>query len=441
MLRWTVVFSDPQHMLEIANAAEGDLSFREAMKDVRPSSSLQITTIDTALEIMGVDDTLDINVGSPDHDLLAELLKSHIARNATKICGEVQDELLTSLENVLGNESDDWTSIPALGTVSRIMVQTWQRFFVGYPLCRNSEWCSLVAKIHKDVAILSVIRRLVPSWTFPFFVRMASNLDANVDRATMLSGPAVEACISEADEYSVPKQQRIDFLARLVRRSAGEDSLLRNLMTRLLGFTIAVASTPSNTFTHALYHLATDPEVAQALRDEVDSIVQRDGWNIQSVAKMSKIDSFLRESARINGVSSLGFFRQAMRDFTFSDGTLLPKGCFIAVSLPPFHRDSTVYEAPDEFRPFRFSDNLEHGMTTITPQWLFFGYGKHVCPGRFLITYQLKVMFAYMVSAYDIRIGDEWTSRPPNFIFGEGIVPNLSAHVLYRRRQPTNDAL
>ncbi|KAG2116230.1 cytochrome P450 [Suillus cothurnatus] len=419
MLRWTVVFSDPQHLLEIANAAEEDLSFREAMKDV-----------------MGVDDVLDINVDSPDHDLLAELLKSHIARNATKIGAEVQDELLASFENVLGNESDDWTSIPALGT--------WQRFFVGYPLCtfplcsvgRNSEWCSLVAKIHADVAVSSVIRRLVPSWTFPFFVRMTSNLGANVDRAIVLLGPSVEACMSEVDEYSVPNQQKVDFLARLVRRSAGEDGLLRNLATRLLGFTIAVAST----ITHALYHLAMDPEVVQALRDEVDPIVQREGWNIQSVAKMSRIDSFLRESARINGVSSLGFFRQAMRDLSLSDGTFLPKDCIIAVSLLPFHRDSTVYDHPDEFRPFRFSDNPEHSMTTITPQWLFFGYGRHMCPGRFLLTHQLKVMFAYMIYTYDIRLGDEWTSRPPNFIFGEGVVPNLSAHVSYRRRQPADNA-
>ncbi|KAG2141032.1 hypothetical protein DEU56DRAFT_796804 [Suillus clintonianus] len=89
MLHWTVIFNDPQHMVEIANAAEEDLSFREAMKD-----------------IMGVVDSLGINVGSPDHDLPAELLKSHIARNAAKICSEVQDEFLTSLENILGNGSD-----------------------------------------------------------------------------------------------------------------------------------------------------------------------------------------------------------------------------------------------------------------------------------------------------------------------------------------------
>ncbi|KAG1730694.1 cytochrome P450 [Suillus paluster] len=421
MLRWTVVFSDPRHMVEIANAAEEDLSFREAMKD-----------------IMGVDDAFGINVGSPDHGLLAELLKSHITKNAAKICGEVQDELLASLENILGDGTDaEWTTIPALNTVNRIMAQTWQRFFVGFPLCRNSEWCSLVTKIHKDVAILSVIKRLVPSCTFPFLVRMASSLEAKIDRATMLLGPVVEACMSEVDEYSAPNQQKVrNSLLYSDSRSTGEDSLLRNLTTRLLGFTIAVAST----FTHALYHLATNPEVAQALRDEVDPVVQRNGWNTHSIDKMNKIDSFLKESARINGASSMGFFRQVTRDYSLSDGTFLPKDCFIAVSLLPLHRDSTAYESPDEFRPFRFVDNPECSMTTIAPQWLFFGHGKHVCPGRFLITHQLKVMFAYMVSAYDVRMEGGRTLRPPNFIFAEGIVPNLSAHLSYRRRQPTNGA-
>jgi len=66
-----------------------------------------------------------------------------------------------------------------------------------------------------------------------------------------------------------------------------------------------------------------------------------------------------------------------MRDISLSDGTLLPKGSFVAVSLPPFHRDGTVYEAPHEFRPFRFWDQPESSMTTIKPQWLYFGYGKH----------------------------------------------------------------
>jgi hypothetical protein len=44
---------------------------------------------------------------------------------------------------------------------------------------------------------------------FRFFVRMTSNLRENVDRAIVLLGPAVEACMSEVDEYSVPNQQKV----------------------------------------------------------------------------------------------------------------------------------------------------------------------------------------------------------------------------------------
>lgn len=106
MLRWTVVFNEPQQMAEIANAAEEDLSFREAIKDVRPLSSLQLETIDTTVEIMSVDDALGINVGSTNHDLLSGLLRSHVTRNTVKICGEVQDELLTSLSSILGKGTD-----------------------------------------------------------------------------------------------------------------------------------------------------------------------------------------------------------------------------------------------------------------------------------------------------------------------------------------------
>lgn len=42
-----------------------------------------------------------------------------------------------------------------------------------------------------------------------FFARMTSNLEANVDRATILLGTAVEACTSEVDEYATPNEQKV----------------------------------------------------------------------------------------------------------------------------------------------------------------------------------------------------------------------------------------
>jgi hypothetical protein len=121
------------------------------------------------VEIMGVDDTLGINVGSADHDLLAELLKSHITRNSVQICGEVQDELLTSLSRILGNGTDGEEHVLKMKRcLISIRMDHYPRFghheSFSPSLPGRDEWSSLVTDIHKDVALIGVIRRLVPSW-------------------------------------------------------------------------------------------------------------------------------------------------------------------------------------------------------------------------------------------------------------------------------------
>ena len=52
-------------------------------------------------------------------------------------------------------------------------------------------------------------------------------------------------------------------------------------------------------FTHALYNLAAYPQYLEPLREEVESVVAVDGWSKASMAKMRKLDSFLKESMRL----------------------------------------------------------------------------------------------------------------------------------------------
>ena len=56
-------------------------------------------------------------------------------------------------------------------------------------------------------------------------------------------------------------------------------------------------------FTHALYHLAAQPKLAQTLREEVEPILKEDGCTKDALERMHKVDSFLKESLRVNGVS------------------------------------------------------------------------------------------------------------------------------------------
>jgi hypothetical protein len=49
-----------------------------------------------------------------------------------------------------------------------------------------------------------------------------------------------------------------------------------------------------------LYDLLSNPEYIEPLRHDVETAVAEEGWTKAGIDKMHKIDSFIRESLRIN---------------------------------------------------------------------------------------------------------------------------------------------
>ena len=62
--------------------------------------------------------------------------------------------------------------------------------------------------------------------------------------------------------------------------------------------------------TQVLYRLLAHPEYIEPLRQEVDAVISEEGWTKDGIDKMHKIDSFLRETQRLGGITvgSLGSF-------------------------------------------------------------------------------------------------------------------------------------
>ena len=54
------------------------------------------------------------------------------------------------------------------------------------------------------------------------------------------------------------------------------------------------------TFTQVLYRLLDNPEYIEPLRQEVEAVVAEDGWTKAGLDKMHNIDSFIRESQRLD---------------------------------------------------------------------------------------------------------------------------------------------
>ena len=130
--------------------------------------------------------------------------------------------------------------------------------------------------------------------------------------------------------------------------------------------------------------------------------------------------------------------RVAVKDFTFSDGTTIPRGTSISFSADKVHFNDKVYEDPLRFDGFRFSKMREEstknvGMISSSPDHIPFGHGRHTCPGRYFAACELKLMLAHIIMTYDVKLEIEGV-RPPDMWVMTACVPNPNANVLFRKR-------
>jgi hypothetical protein len=110
----------------------------------------------------------------------------------------------------------------------------------------------------------------------------------------------------------------------MLEEAKGEQRSMHNLVLRLLHTNFVAMHTSSmvricfrvsmlltdffvQAFTHALYYLAANPQHAVALREGVNAVVTEYGWTKAAVDRMYRIDSFIRESQRLNPVGTSEF--------------------------------------------------------------------------------------------------------------------------------------
>jgi Cytochrome P450 len=65
-----------------------------------------------------------------------------------------------------------------------------------------------------------------------------------------------------------------------------------------------------------LYRLLAHPEYIEPLREEVDAVIEEEGWTKAGIDKMYKIDSFIRETLRVDGLTI-----RSLNSFPSSPGT------------------------------------------------------------------------------------------------------------------------
>ena len=189
-------------------------------------------------------------------------------------------------------------------------------------------------------------------WSFSFVKNFMPSHTREL-RARALLAPYLQRRL---DDFSAGLKQRDDLLQWLIREGPSHQRDVTHLVQSLFAVHAAVQSATTFFIANAIFMLSSDPEqYMPELRAEIYQHAPEGTFDKSVLDKLVKLDSFLRESARINNAFLLTAERLATEDFSFSDGTFVPKGTTLAVPQLAVHRDANVYPDPTFFDPWRYA--------------------------------------------------------------------------------------
>ncbi|KAF7888890.1 hypothetical protein EAF00_009190 [Botryotinia globosa] len=414
-----------------------------------------------------------------DTPAVVKTVKTDLTRHVASTTGPLQDELHYALDAELG-ACESWTKVILLQKVLRIVALISGRVFVGRPLSRDEEWLQTSINYTADCIKAKNAALQWPAWTRYFvapFLPEIQRVQAHTNKAAELLKPVINGCIRRFREGKVPGEESGDefeddqgaFVSWMMKHTSPE---LRgnpyNLAVNQLTLSFASIHTTSSAICHILLDLASHPEFIAPLREEIEQVIAEDGFEIdgsgrkslkkQSLTKLKKLDSLLKESQRLSPPSLTASLRVTTAPLHLSTGHTIPKGTSVVwdshavnlagpnvTSLPNDSSTMPKLDPPSVFSPFRFSSIREtpgneskYQYVTTSKDSINFGHGNHACPGRFFAGVEIKVVMVELLRNWDFRnIGDtemKGGERPGNIVLGNLIHPNPAVQLELKRR-------
>ncbi|KAE8329207.1 cytochrome P450 [Aspergillus sergii] len=372
--------------------------------------------------------------------ILAKALTWQRTRAATKTdpyFQEFVEELQHAFDAETKFENEDWNDLCCFAIGTRIVAHLTAKSLVGYPLSQDTELIDLFAEYGNAVPTSGFFIAMFPEILKPFAAKCCSapKISARLDRIIM-----DELRKREANPRSEPQDitDWITFWSRTYPGTYTDRDIARSVVSAVFG----AIHTTTQVLVHCLMDLAIRPEYVQPLREEVETILNRDNhqWTKEGLEWMEKLDSFVKECQRFNPLDAGSLARRATKDFTFRNGLRIPEGTFVFTPNAPVLFDEKHYPEAWQFDGYRFyrlgritGRPLDYKFIAANPKYLQFGDGRHICPGRFMAADEIRLLLAHILVNYDIRPKDDG-ERPPNWTFKKILFPDMKGMVQLKRR-------
>ncbi|KAA1476596.1 cytochrome P450 [Dentipellis sp. KUC8613] len=198
------------------------------------------------------------------------------------------------------------------------------------------------------------------------------------------------------------------FTASLIENnSAGSCNLSKREIAWAAGGMFAAGSeTTSSVMAWFLLVMIAFPEAQKRAQDELDAIVGRSRVpTFADFEHLPYIQAVVKESLRWRTTVPVGVPHRSLEDDWY-EGMFIPKGTICIANVHCMNRDPRVF-GPDaaEFKPERYLDATGAIKANSADDHYNFGFGRRVCPGRYLGSNTLFINMAVLLWAAKISRG------------------------------------
>ncbi|KAL0953294.1 hypothetical protein HGRIS_004543 [Hohenbuehelia grisea] len=213
------------------------------------------------------------------------------------------------------------------------------------------------------------------------FDKVKANLVAGTAEACLLTQELSDVWVTQGTQ-GIRKEAMVKNVGASAY-SAGVDTTMSTLMSFFLAMTL-------------------HPEIQAEAQRDIDSVVPGDRLpTFSDRSELPVVDRIMWELFRWNPSANIALAHLSTEDDEYR-GWRIPKGTTVLANIWSMLHDEEQYPNPQTFDPSRYLKQEQAGRSINPVPELAFGFGRRICPGRFLALDSIWIIIATVLSVYEI---------------------------------------
>ncbi|KAK6638581.1 hypothetical protein RUM43_006848 [Polyplax serrata] len=271
-------------------------------------------------------------------------------------------------------------------------------------LSKGTEYVRAVDGLNKILQ-----RRFITPWLKPNFIFERCSQGKEQRIYINVINEFVSKVIQERKLELLNKETQVEHLNKrrafldLVLQTAAEGEYLtdEDVKDEVNTFMFAGHDTTSVAISWSLYILGKHPIVQRKLIDEFETLVKGEIPTYSELQKLEYMENCIKETLRLYPVVPL-IARDIKHEIQIGEKLTLVPGVTALIFTPSLHRDSIVFQSPEEFRPNRFTENKTRNPFSYIP----FSAGPRNCIGAKFAMIEIKIVLYYILKHYEVHSVD-----------------------------------